>query len=99
MVGRLEVSLFRSQRTLHEITRNVTKHEPFSCGFVDRAFSYLTREWLLLLKLSHCRRIRIVDCSPPSRAWKSNHKVTKKLNRIQAVTNCLSVLVSSCLSG
>jgi len=39
----LKFFLFRRQRTIHEITRSVTKHEPSSCGscdFVDRAFHF-----------------------------------------------------------
>ena len=34
VVGQFEVLLFRWQRTIHEITRSVTKQKPSSCGFV-----------------------------------------------------------------
>jgi len=40
-MSHFEVLVFRSQRTIHELTQSVTKHKPFravSCHLVDIAF-------------------------------------------------------------
>src|SRR2546428_7156745 len=84
--------------------RSTKSHETSRNASLFRAVS-----WIVLFRLNQ-RMAALIETVPlpkntyrrllpPSRAWKSNHKVTKNLNRIQAVTNCLSVLVSSCLSG
>jgi len=56
VVGHFEVLLFRRRETIHEITRSVTKHEPSSRGFVDRAFHFQLKETGALIETDRLLR-------------------------------------------
>jgi len=62
-MGHFEVLVFRSQRTIHEITQSCAKHEPFrdvSCDLVDDALR-VTKRIGALIELTYYPRKSLRD--------------------------------------